>query len=229
MNRPAFAGTALGGVAGLLCAGQPWWQVGTDAGPVQISGADAAAGLPTAVAAVVAAGALLSLALRGRGRTVLGVVLAVAAVGMVVLGVVAPEPTAPMVAAAVQQVSLGAVGELTRSWGGWAYAASGLVGLAGAVALVVVRGKDRTGDRFDRTAKASAGAAVSADGELDPLLAWRALDAGDDPTDPNSDPDSPSDGEQDTMRGGRREARTPKHAEPGGRDGRDGHDEGPGT
>ncbi|MFW6599572.1 Trp biosynthesis-associated membrane protein [Propionibacteriaceae bacterium Y2011] len=229
MNRPAFAGTALGGVAALLCAGQPWWQVGTDGGPVQISGTDAAAGLPTAVAAVVAAGALLSLALRGRGRTVLGVLLAVAAVGMVVLGVVAPEPSAQLAAAAVQQVSLGAPGELTRSWGGWAYAGCGLVGLVGAVALVVVRGTTRTGDRFDRTTPASAEAVLGAAGELDPLLAWRALDAGDDPTDPKGDPDSPSGAEQDTMRDGRPSAPTPTHAEPGGRDGRDGHDEGPGA
>lgn len=171
---------AVAAVGGFVTGAQPWWSALTPGRAVPISGVDSAAGLPQALAAVTAAGLLLSLTLRGWGRVVLGGVLAAAGVGGIVLGVVSPEPTGEVVARLVQQVSLDPVTALDRGWGGYGFAVAGVLATLGGLGLVVAgRGEPGRADRFRRTRETRLRNTAPDD---DPLEVWRALDAGLDPT-----------------------------------------------
>ncbi len=168
--------------AGFVFATQAWWQVpygvGAGSGAVPISGGEGAAGLPQAVTAVLAAGVLLSLTVRGWGRLVVAGLLAVGSLAMLLIGIMAPVPGPEVTDPIVQQTTFEPTGEIVRAWAGPAYAAAGLVGLVGAGLLLAAgRQAPRSVDRFDRTATT---AQVSADD--DPLTVWRALDEGLDPT-----------------------------------------------
>src|SRR5699024_5411416 len=80
----------------------------------------------------------------------------------------------------VQAVTLDQPGAPTRAWGGYGYAAAGVLVLLGAAGLAVTarrRGDDVRADRFARSARARS---VAADD--DSLSVWRALDDGRDPT-----------------------------------------------
>jgi len=172
---------AVSAVAAFVTGGQPWWQAVTATRTVAVSGTDAAAGLPQALAAVVAAGLLLSLTLRGWGRIVLGVLLALAGAGAVALGLAAPRPAPEVLANLVQQVTLDAVTAVQPDWGGYGFAAAGVLALAGGVGLVLAGRKEpaRT-DRFRRPDPAERFSSTRPDD--DPLEVWRAMDAGQDPT-----------------------------------------------
>lgn len=167
---------------GFLAATQAWWQVpygeGAGSGSVPISGGEGAAGLPQSIVAVMGAGILLSLTIRGWGRLVVASLHALGALGMIALGLLAPVPGPEITAPLVQQVTFEPTGGTVRAWAGWAYAGAGLLGLAGAV-LVLSAGKQapRSADRFDRT-----GTAAEVGVDDDALSVWRALDDGLDPT-----------------------------------------------
>lgn len=185
---------AVAALGGFVVGAQPWWVAVTPSRQVPITGIQSAAGLPQALAAVVAAGLLLSFTLRGWGRVVLGALLVVAGAGAVVLGLVSPQPTGEVVAQLVQAVTLDSVTGLRRDWGGYGFAVAGLLAALGGLGLVVAgRGDPARADRFRRAA-AERVSTTSADD--DPLEVWRALDAGVDPTagpaaPPVSDPTQP--------------------------------------
>lgn len=172
---------AAGAIGAFAIGAQPWWQVPYPGGTVPIPGNDAAGGLPATLAGVVAAGLLLALTLRGWGRVVLGVVLGLVGIGAVVLGLAAPHPPTDVVDRLVQAATLDQPGAPTRAWGGYGYAAAGVLVLLGAVGSVLAArhtaGRNQSVDRFARSSRTRA---VAADD--DPLNVWRALDDGHDPT-----------------------------------------------
>lgn len=171
----------LAGTLGAFAtAAQPWWQVAHPGGAVPIPGNEASGALPTTLAAVLAAGVLLSLTLRGWGRMVLGALLGLVGIGVIVLGVAAPEPPDEVVARLAQAVTLDPTGPPTRAWGGYGFAAAGLVVLLGAAALVVATRRAGRPDRVDRFSRSAPSRPVAPDD--DALSVWRALDEGRDPT-----------------------------------------------
>lgn len=185
---------AVAAVAAFVTGGQPWWQAVTVSRTVAVSGTEAAAGLPQALAAVVAAGLLLSLTLRRWGRVVLGALLALTGVGAIVLGLAAPRPTDEVLANLVQQVTLDAVTDLRPDWGGYGFAAAGALAALGGVSLILAsRNEPPRADRFRRPDPAARFASTGP--EDDPLEVWRAMDAGQDPTaesDPGAAPEAPA-------------------------------------
>lgn len=194
---------AAGAIAAFATGSQPWWQVPHPGGTVPIPGNEATAGLPATLAGVLAAGLLLALTLRGVGRLVLGGLLGLAGVGVIVLGLAAPQPPADVVARLVQAATLDQPGDPFRAWGGYGYAAAGVLVLLGAASLMVTTrtraaaaGTGETADRFSRAAPTQPVAA-----EDDPLSVWRALDQGRDPTadDHTSTPISPPSGNGERM------------------------------
>jgi uncharacterized membrane protein (TIGR02234 family) len=168
----------LGGLLGLIAGAQPWWKASGGGASVSFTGSQASGGLTWALAAVVLAGVLLALVLRARGRRVVAVVIALAGIGMAVAGALQQRPTNDGVRSRLAQVSLVDTFALTVTAWPWAYALAGVLVMGGAILMLVRAGRwpVRTA-RFDR-------AAVGAASDLadDPTGAWRALDAGEDPT-----------------------------------------------
>ena len=178
-SRPlALAGLAVGAVLALVAASRAWWRAAGAGVSVAFPGTEATGGLAQALALVVLAGALLGLVLRSRGRRVLGVLLALAGAGVLVLGVLRPRPSSGTVQSRVLEVSLADQFALVGTAWPYVYAAAGAVVLAAAVLMTVTAARWPTrAARFERTA----GAAVALNPD-DPATLWRSLDAGVDPT-----------------------------------------------
>lgn len=176
---PALAGLLLGAGLGLVAGAQPWWRAVGEGVSVKFTGTDATAGLSQALAVVLLAGTLLALVLRARGRQVLGVLLALAGAGAVLLGALRPRPSSSAVRSQVREVSLADQFALVPTVWSWVFALAGLVGLAAAVLMLATAGRwpARTA-RFDRT---QVGTNRPADLD-DPAAVWRSMDAGLDPT-----------------------------------------------
>jgi uncharacterized membrane protein (TIGR02234 family) len=197
----------LGGVLGLIAGAQPWWKASGGGTSVSFTGSQASGGLTWALASVVLAGVLLALVLRARGRRVVAAVIALAGIGMAVAGALRQRPTSDGVRSRLAQVTLADTFALTATAWPWAYALAGVLAAGGAMMMFVRAGRwpVRTA-RFDRGAT-SAGADLADD----PTGAWRALDAGHDPTVPapppprldappdSRHPDVQSDSQGDTM------------------------------
>ena len=205
------------GLAGLVFSAQPWFSAtGTDpggagsggaSGTITFSGAEATGGLTQALAAVVLAGVLLTLVLAVRGRRVLALLIAITGAAMTVVGALRTPPTAEAVRTRFRQVSLADQFSLDPTAWGWLYAAAGLIVVLGSVLLWIGSpGWARRARRFERPGvDAGPGATTTAPAEApdDPTGAWRALDAGLDPTaDPDSDPDVRKPGPADRMDSG---------------------------
>lgn len=156
----AYALLVLGALAGVAAANATWRHtVDTLGREVARTGADATGTLALVLAGVVGAGTLLSLTLRLRGRRVLGVPLALVAIGMVVTGVAQ-------------------VGEPGATWLPLAYAAAGIVALLGVVVLELTAHRwPASPDRYARRRRREDTTA-----DDDPAEVWKALDEGIDPT-----------------------------------------------
>ena len=174
----AFGAMLLGGMLGLIAGAQPWWKASGGGASVSFTGSQASGGLTWALAAVVLAGVLLALVLRARGRRVVAAVIALAGIGMAVAGALRQRPTSDGVRSRLAEVTLADTFALTVTAWPWAYALAGVLVTGGAILMLVRAGRwpVRTA-RFDR-------AATGARSDLadDPTGAWRALDAGEDPT-----------------------------------------------
>ena len=188
-----------GGLLALVASAQPWWHGSAGGSEIAFTGADATGGLSQALPAVVLVGSLLVLVLRVRGRRILAVLLALAAAGQVVVGVLRVRPGSEAVRARIRQVSLADQFALEPTAWGWLYAGAGLVVLVGAVLLW--RGgagwSAPGGDRFHRRTSAQGRRQESGVAD-DHASLWRAQDAGVDPTD---DPDVRVKGRRATMDG----------------------------
>jgi uncharacterized membrane protein (TIGR02234 family) len=172
-----LAGVAVAGLLALIVSGQPWWRAqGSDAGVV-FTGSDATAGLSQALGAVVLAGFLLGLALRGRGRQVLAGLLGLVGVAIVVVGAFRFQPNPDAVRVRLQQVSLSDQFALTGTPWPIGYVIAGVI-LIAAAALIMITAPSwptRT-DRFRRDRAAGPAA------EAEPIDLWKAMDSGQDPT-----------------------------------------------
>ena len=124
------------------------------------------------------AGVLLALVLQARGRRVIAVVLGLTGLGMIVTGALRQRPTSQGVLSRLTQVTLADSFALVSTAWPWIYALAGLIGTAAALVMLLRAGRwpVRT-SRFDRAA-----APRPVDLADDPASAWKALDAGEDPT-----------------------------------------------
>lgn len=199
-RAPAFLLLAAGGVAALIIAGQSWYHVpGID---VHFSGKDVTGGLAQALPGVVLAGALLMLTLRTLGCRIVGIVVGLAAIGMGWTGLIPQQPGAGEVASQVRQTTLRDVGQLQTVGWNFGYAGAALLALAGAVLMVrYAHWWPRRSDRFARpqaVANSAAGTgartrrsvstkpANAADPTAEADDIWKAIDIGQDPTDPDA-------------------------------------------
>lgn len=156
----AYALLVAGALGGVAAANATWRHAVDTFGRDEARTGVAATGtLALVLAGVVAAGTLLSLTLRRRGRRILGVPLALVAIGMVMTGV----------------ARLGAPG---ATWLPLAYAVAGLLALVGVVVLeLTVHRWPVAPDRYARRRRSEQTVA-----DDDPAEVWKALDEGLDPT-----------------------------------------------
>jgi uncharacterized membrane protein (TIGR02234 family) len=186
----AAAGAALAGALALSAGGQPWAEVTVERQaplpPVTavVSGSDAAPLVPAAGLVLLAAAVAL-FALRGVGRTVAGLLVAAAGGTLVWSGLraLAGGLDAGDLASAGGAASV----DVSPAWPVVAILA-GLLGIAAGV-LVVLRGRSwpAMGRRYERpgTEPATAPPSRPLTDEERAQGAWKALDRGEDPTDPD--------------------------------------------
>jgi uncharacterized membrane protein (TIGR02234 family) len=186
----AVLGAALAGALALFAGGQPWADVTTERRaplpPVAgvLSGADAAPLVP-ATGLVLLAAAVALLAVRGAGRLVVGLLAAVA--GGVLAWSGLRGLTGDAADAAQPQVRGTTTAEVLAAWPAVALV-GGLLGVAVGV-LVVVRGRmwPAMGRRYERPAgpaEAASARRVARTDEDRAQDAWKAMDRGEDPTEP---------------------------------------------
>ncbi len=133
----ALALLLAGGALALVASAQPWWRAIGDGVSVGFTGSEATGGLSQALAVVVLAGTLLILALRVRGRRIVGGLLIAVGAGVVVLGGLRVRPSAAAVRTQVREVSLADQFALTGTAWPWVYAAAGALVLAGATSVII--------------------------------------------------------------------------------------------
>ena len=197
----AVLGAVGAGALALVAGGQAWAQVTAQREaplpPVTgvLSGAAAAPLVPAAGLVLLAAGVAL-LAVRGTGRVVVGLLMAVAGGVLAWSGVRAF--TGGLDAAAAQEFAgrSSVTTEISAAWPVLAVLA-GLLGIAaGLLAVLRGRGWPAMGRRYERAGAAVPEAAAARRPETDEdraQAAWQALDRGEDPTsDPTSDPTDPA-------------------------------------
>ncbi|MGY1719856.1 Trp biosynthesis-associated membrane protein [Blastococcus sp. SYSU DS0552] len=193
----AVVGVALAGALALSTASQRWAEVTAErrAPLPPVSGTltgGAAAPLVTAAGLVLLAAAVALLAVRGTGRLVVG--LLVAACGGALLWSGTRVLTGGVADAAADLPGVGGASvtatavEISPVWPGLAVAAGVLAVLAGV--LTVLRGASwpAMGQRYER----DAGPAPVRSDEDRADDAWKALDRGEDPTEPPPPPRSGS-------------------------------------
>lgn len=159
------------GVLALVCAMAPWWTVQGQSSPVALTGNESTGNLPQALALVCLGGILVTLTLRAGGRRVIGLLLAAAYGAVATLGVLRPRPGGDLVAERLGTTAFAdASGVVPTPWP-WAYAVTGILGLAASLWLMRRPGDPRPRGVRDRRAPLE-----------DSLASWKAMDAGVDPT-----------------------------------------------
>jgi uncharacterized membrane protein (TIGR02234 family) len=189
----AVLGAALAGALALIGSGQGWARVtvvrSAPLPPVSgvLTGGEAAPLVP-ATGLVLLAAAVALLAVRGAGRVVVGLLIAVA--GGVLAWSGGRALTGGLAAAAADLPGVGDARDAASSVdlaAGWPALAvvAGVLGVAAGL-LVVVRGRSwpGMGRRYERPGAGPSGAspAVRQTDEDRAEAAWRALDRGEDPT-----------------------------------------------
>jgi uncharacterized membrane protein (TIGR02234 family) len=178
----AFSCLLVGGAVALIGSGQPWWRAAGEGVVLKFSGTQATGGLSQALAIVALAGTLLMLALRTRGRRIIGALLVLVGVGLAVVGGLGVRPSADAIGSQVHGVSL--PDTLSATVWPWIFVASGVLVAVGAVLTMITAGTwPSRSDRFRPGSSRSEGPASD-----DPAELWKAMDAGVDPTtDPSAD------------------------------------------
>jgi uncharacterized membrane protein (TIGR02234 family) len=180
MSRRVLAYGLLlaGGALALLAGTQPWWRVAGEGVVVKITGTEATGGLSQALVIVVLAGTLLFLALRGRGRRLVGALLLTVGLGMAVAGGLRRQPNPAVVRSQVPHAGLVDALDLSATVWPWVYAISGVLITAGAAVTMITAGNwPSRSDRFR-----SRSSQAESDIPEDPAELWKAMDAGVDPT-----------------------------------------------
>jgi uncharacterized membrane protein (TIGR02234 family) len=174
----AFSCLLIGGLLALVGSGQPWWRATGEGVVLPFSGTRATGGLSQALAIVALAGTSLMLALRARGRRVVGVLLAPVGLGLAVVGGLGLRPSAAAISDQVHEVSLAETLHLTATVWPWVFAVSGVLVTVGAAStMITARNWPSRSDRFRPGSSRSETPA-----EQDPADLWKAMDAGFDPT-----------------------------------------------
>ena len=181
MSRRGLAfGCLLGGTAlALIASTQPWWQAVGEGVVVKITGTEATGGLSQTFAIVVLAGTLLILALRARGRRLVGALLLLVGLGIVVAGGLRRAPNPEAVRSQVPGASLVDALALGATVWPWVYALSGVLIAVGAVATMITAGRWPPRSRRYQAQPSQVEVGVADD---DPAELWKAMDAGVDPT-----------------------------------------------
>ena len=181
----AFSCLLICGALALIGSGQPWWRAAGEGVVVRFSGTEATGGLSQALAIVALAGTFSMIALRTRGRRVVGALLVLVGVGLAVVGGLGSRPNAGAISSQVHEVSLADTLQLTATVWPWVFALSGVAVTVGAVLTVITAGSwPSRSDRFRPGSRMSEVPAAQ-----DPAELWKAMDAGFDPTtDTSGDP-----------------------------------------
>jgi uncharacterized membrane protein (TIGR02234 family) len=184
----AVLGAAAAGGLALMAGGQRWADVTVErAAPLPpvsavVTGADVAPLVP-ATGLVLLAAAVALVAVRGAGRVVVGLLMAVAAGVLGWAGL--RGSTGGLDAGAVHEAAGRPADSIVELSVGWPLLAvvAGVVGLAAGL-LVVLRGRrwPGMGRRYERSADTGATAARPRTDEERAQAAWQALDRGEDPT-----------------------------------------------
>lgn len=154
-------------------AGQQAWAHDASSGlaGATMTGADVTGGLATTLAWVAVALALLLLVLRRLGSRIIGVLAVVLGLGAVLAALSGTYPAA-------RELTAAAAAQASASPWRWVFASSGAaVALGGVLAALTAPQADRRQRAYSRTATAD-----GESGAADPRDAWKAMDAGDDPT-----------------------------------------------
>lgn len=172
---------ALAALAGLIVGTHvPWWTVswasGFGNGTAPLTGQAGTSGLAGALPVFVLAGVLLTLTLRARGRRIVGVLTALAGVGMLVAGLTVPAPADALIAQAIVEAGIANERAAVPTGGALGYAVAGALVAAASVWLVV---RPPAGRR-PRNAREAADVTSALD-------SWKAMDEGLDPTDDERD------------------------------------------
>ena len=181
----AFSCLLIGGALALIGSGQPWWRAAGEGVVVRFSGTEATGGLSQTLAIVALAGTFSMIALRTRGRRVVGALLVLVGAGHAVVGGLGSRPNAGAISSQVHEVSLADTLQLTATVWPWVFALSGVAVTVGAVLTVITAGSwPSRSDRFRPGSRMSEVPAAQ-----DPAELWKAMDAGFDPTtDTSGDP-----------------------------------------
>ncbi|QIK73608.1 Trp biosynthesis-associated membrane protein [Propioniciclava coleopterorum] len=189
MRDPRLA-LAVAALAGLLVGAQaPWWTVTftglTGAqGSGTVTGAAGTGGLASVLPSVALAALLATLMLRRLGTRVMAVAAALVGSGMAVLGFSPATPVSEAVQETVQGAALATMTDPVATAWPIVYGVLG-VGVAAASAWLFARPPVRRRGTAQRAADVT-----------DPLEAWKAMDAGEDPTRSSEEPgDRPAPGE----------------------------------
>jgi uncharacterized membrane protein (TIGR02234 family) len=193
----AVLGSAAAGALALIAGGQAWARV-VVARPAPLPPIDATLSGGEAVPLVPAAGLVLLaaavalLAVRGVLRAAIGLLIAVA--GGVLAWSVFRALTGGLDAAAAD-LDIGGGGVTTEVPGAWPVVAAAMAAAlaVGAGGLVVLRGRSwpGMGRRYERTGAEAPSSTARTDEDLAQDAAqeaWKALDRGEDPTDPEPAP-----------------------------------------
>ena len=174
----AFALLVLGAIAVVAMATVPWYYVDSR---TRFSGTAITGGVAEVLGVAVLAGSLLMLTLRATGRRIVAVVVGVISI-LAVIFLPWQRPDSDEVFTELRKTSLASSYQLHMTGGSIGYVVSWLAVLAGAV--VVVRYANRwpqRAARFERT-PTQQGMPLGPDGEPDAAAIWKAIDAGQDPT-----------------------------------------------
>jgi uncharacterized membrane protein (TIGR02234 family) len=172
----AFGCLLIGGALALIGSGQPWWRAAGDGVVLKFSGTQATGGLSQALAVVALAGTLLMLALRTRGRRIIGGLLVLVGAGLAVVGGLGLRPSTDAIGSQVHEVTM--ADTLSATVWPWIFLGSGVLITIGAVLTIITAGTwPSRSDRF----RPGSGSSEDPDSG-DPTELWKAMDAGVDPT-----------------------------------------------
>ena len=174
----AFGCLIIGGAMAMFGTSQPWWRAASEGVVVRFSGTEATGGLSQALAIVALAGTLLMLALRTRGRRLIGALLLLVGVTIATVGGFRRQPSVDTIRTEVREVSLADAFQVDATVWPWVFAVSGvLVAVGAALTMITARTWPSGSNRFQA---GTSNAEVSTSD--DPAELWKAMDAGVDPT-----------------------------------------------
>ena len=145
----AFGCLLIGGALALVASAQPWWRATGDGAAVRFTGTEATGGLSQALAIVALAGTLLMLALRTRGRRVVGALLVFVGLGLPSSEYCDCGPAPTPFASRCARSAWPTHSRLTTTAWPWIFAFAGvLIAVGGVVTMITAARWPSRSDRF---------------------------------------------------------------------------------